>query len=204
MPFDPNYPTDGNSFLAEPMRQQLLSLKAMIDALVTLNAAQVDAVNTVNPGQPANAAVTVDGSTLRFTFDIPRGADGANGNDGAPGPQGPAFANAIVDSVTTIDPGQPASVSVGFDGSTVHFTFAIPRGNDGSQGQQGNDGQQGFTGNDGAQGPPGEVTAAQLNSAISGTSNNTNSVATLDFPFADADMEALRLKMNEMILTARR
>lgn len=195
MPFDPNYPTDGNPFIAEPMRQQLLSLKAMIDALVTLNAAQVDAVNTVNPGQPANAAVTVDGNTLRFTFDIPRGADGANGSDGAPGPQGPAFANAMVDSVTTIDPGQPASVNVGFDGNTVRFTFALPRGNDGIQGQQGNDGPQG---------PPGEVTGAQLNSAISGTSNNTNSVATLDTPFADADMEALRAKMNEMILTARR
>jgi hypothetical protein len=195
MPFDPNYPTDGNPFLAEPMRQQLLSLKAMIDAIVTLNAAQVDVVNTVNSGQPANAAVTVDGSTLRFTFDIPRGADGANGSDGATGPQGPAFANAIVDSVTTIDPGQPAGVSVGFDGNTVHFTFAIPRGSDGNQGP---------SGNDGAQGPPGEVTIVQLNDAIGGTSNNTNSVATLDSPFADADMETLRVKMNEMILAARR
>lgn len=189
MPFDPNYPTDGNPFLAEPMRQQLLSLKAMIDALVTLNAAQVDAVNTLNPGEPATVAVTVNGPTLRFTFDIPRGADGANGSDGAPGPQGPAFGNAIVDTVTTIDPGQPAVVSVSFDGNTVHFGFAIPRGNDGAQGNEG---------------PPGEVNSAQLNSAITGTSNNTNAVATLDSAFGDADMETLRAKLNELILAARR
>ncbi len=44
----------------------------------------------------------------------------------------------------------------------------------------------------------------QLNSAISGTSNNTNSVSTLDTGFADPDMEALRQKVNEMILNGRR
>jgi hypothetical protein len=48
------------------------------------------------------------------------------------------------------------------------------------------------------------VTAAQLNSAISGTSNNTNGVATLDTPFADPDLEALRQKLNEFLLAARR
>ena len=37
-----------------------------------------------------------------------------------------------------------------------------------------------------------------------GTSNNTNAVATLDTPFTDPDSEALRLKMNEMILAQRR
>jgi hypothetical protein len=54
------------------------------------------------------------------------------------------------------------------------------------------------------QGPPCEVTNAQLSSAISGTSNNTNAVSTLDTPFADPDSEALRQKMNEFILAARR
>ena len=59
-------------------------------------------------------------------------------------------------------------------------------------------------GSDGAQGPPGEISQAQLNSAISGTSNNTNGVSTLDNAFADPDMEALRQKVNEMILNGRR
>jgi len=53
-------------------------------------------------------------------------------------------------------------------------------------------------------GSPGEITQAQLNSAISGTSNNTNGVSTLDNAFADPDMDALRQKVNEMILNGRR
>ena len=172
--------------------------------------AVVDAVNTVNPGDPAAVGVSFDGTNVRFTFDIPRGNDGlngSNGSDGAQGPagndggqgppgndgaQGPPFAQAIVDSVTTLDPGNPATVGVSFDGSNVRFTFGFPRGNDGSNGS------------DGSQGPPGEISQAQLDTAISGTSNNTNGVGTLDSPFADPDMEALRQKLNEMILNGRR
>lgn len=175
--------------------------------------AVVDAVNTVEPGMPAAVGVSFDGVNVRFSFDIPRGNDGINGsngsdgaqgapgnngNDGAPGPpgesgaQGPPFAQAIVDGVSTLNPGEAASVGVNFDGSNVRFTFGIPRGNDGTNGS------------DGAQGPPGEVNLAQLTSAINGTSANTNAVSTLDSSFADPDMEALRLKVNELILNGRR
>ena len=201
MSFDPNLPQEGTPLDAVQMRSQLNGLKAIIDAILTLTAAQVDGVNTVEPGTPANASVSVTGNTLHFTFDIPRGNDGiqgqpgTNGNDGGPGadgPQGPPFANAIVDAVNTLNPGEPATVSVSFDGSNVRFTIGIPRGSSGSNGS------------DGAQGPPGEISQAQLNSAISGTSNNTNGVSTLDTGFADPDMEALRQKVNEMILNGRR
>jgi hypothetical protein len=172
--------------------------------------AVVDAVNTVNPGGPAAVGVSFDGTNVRFTFDIPRGNDGmngSNGSDGAQGPagndggqgppgndgaQGPPFAQAVVDAVNTLDPGLPAAVGVTFDGTNVRFTFDIPRGNDGSNGS------------DGSQGPPGEISQAQLDSAISGTSANTNSVSTLDTAFADPDMEAMRQKLNEMILNGRR
>jgi hypothetical protein len=78
---------------------------------------------------------------------------------------------------------EPAAVSVSFDGNNVHFTFSIPHGNDGALG---------------------EVSQAQLTTAINGTSNNTNSVSTLDTGFADSDMEALRQKLNELIQAARR
>jgi hypothetical protein len=98
----------------------------------------------------------------------------------------------VVDGVTTLDPGQQATVQTSFDGSNVRFTIGIPRGSDGSNGS------------DGAQGPPGEISQAQRNSAINGTSNNTNGVSTLDSSFADPDMEALRQKVNEMILNGRR
>jgi hypothetical protein len=163
--------------------------------------AVVDSVNTVEPGTPAAVNVGFDGTNVRFTFDIPRGNDGSQGqqgNDGGQGPpgndgaQGPPFAQAIVDGVTTLDPGQAATVQTSFDGSNVRFTFGIPRGSDGTNGS------------DGSQGPPGDISQAQLDSAISGTSANTNSVSTLDTGFADPDMEALRLKLNEMILNGRR
>ena len=101
----------------------------------------------------------------------------------------------MVDGVTTLDPGQAATVQTSFDGSNVRFQFGIPRGNNGSNGSNGSDG---------AQGPPGEISQAQLNSAINGTSNNPNGVSTLDTGFADPDMEALRQKVNEMILNGRR
>jgi hypothetical protein len=53
------------------------------------------------------------------------------------------------------------------------------------------------------------VTNAQLSSAIAGTSNLSNAVATLDTPFANdpptlADLELMRAKMNELITALRR
>jgi len=149
--------------------------------------------------------VSFDGTNVRFTFDIPRGSDGGQGpagNDGGQGPpgndgaQGPPFAQAVVDGVTTLDPGQQATVGVSFDGSNVRFTFAIPRGNDGSNGS------------DGSQGPPGEISQAQLDSAISGTSANTNSVSTLgqsaDGSYNPSQMQVLMNKMDELINALRR
>lgn len=56
----------------------------------------------------------------------------------------------------------------------------------------------------GPQGPPGEVTNSDLTTAISSTSSNSNPVNTLDTSFPDADVEALRLKLNELINALRR
>ena len=71
------------------------------------------------------------------------------------------------------------------------------------------DGTNGSDGAPGAQGPPGEVSNAQLTSAINGTSNNSNGVATLDTAFVNdpptlADMELMRAKVNELIQALRR
>jgi len=191
MPFDPNIPQENTLIDAAQMRSQLTSLKALIDAIVTLTAAQVDGVTTVNPSDPAQATVSIAANTLHFTFAIPRGNDGTQGGAGATGPQGPPFAQAIVDAVNTLLPGTDATVGVSFDGTNVHFTFGIPRGADGIQG------------------PPGEVTAAQLAAAIVGTSSNTNALATMDTPFTNdpptlADMELMRARYNELVLAARR
>jgi len=202
MSFDPNLPQEGTPLDAVQMRSQLNGLKAIIDAILTLTAAQVDGVNTVDPGNPANATVSVTGNTLHFTFDIPRGNDGiqgqpgTNGSDGGPGPQGaqgPPFANAIVDAVNTLNPGEPATVSVSFDGSNVRFTIGIPRGSDGATG---------------ATGQPGEVSFNDLSNAISGTSANTNNVSTLgqtaDSSYNQQQMQDVLNKLDEFLNAARR
>ena len=187
------------------MRAQFNGLKALIDLLQSINAAQIDDVATGNPGDPATATVTVNGQTLHFTLSIPRGDEGIPGVAGIDGAQGPPFAQAIIDAVNTLNPGELATVTVSFDGTNVRFTFGIPRGEPGEQGIQGIPGVDGTNGIDGA---PGEVTNAALAAAISGTSNNTNSVATMDTAPSDppsfADYEALRSKLNEVILNGRR
>ena len=61
------------------MRSQLTSLKALIDAILTITAAQVDGVNTLPPGNAANVSLSVVGNTLHFTFDIPQGEVGPTG-----------------------------------------------------------------------------------------------------------------------------
>ncbi len=99
-----------------------------------------------DPSLPANHAPLVSQvmreqlvalfALIQSIPDGPQGPQGIPGNDGA---QGPPFAQAIIDAVNTLNPGDAASVSVSFDGTNVHFTFGIPRG---------------FTGNDGPQGSP--------------------------------------------------
>jgi hypothetical protein len=112
------------------------------------------------------------------------------------GPQGPAFANTVVDAVTTLNPTEPAAVGVSFDGSFVRFTFAIPRGNDGSQGASGSDGA------------PGEVSAADLATAIATTSSNSNSIGTIgqvaDQSYNPAQIQDLINKVDALILALRR
>ena len=109
--------------------------------------------------------------------------------------------SAQVDATTTLNPGDAASVQTNFDGASVRLNFGIPRGNDGTAGS--NDGGTG------GQGQPGEVSNAQLSSAISGTSNNSSGVGTLDTPFANdpptlADLEVMRQAYNTLVLALRR
>lgn len=53
------------------------------------------------------------------------------------------------------------------------------------------------------------MTSVALAMSISGTSSNSNAVATMDTPFVNdpptfADMETIRAKMNELITALRR
>jgi hypothetical protein len=212
MPFDPTLPLENTLVDAAQMRSQLQGLFDLIQAIPagppgppgqdggSVVSASVDAVGTLNPGDMAQAGVSWDGSTLHFTFALPRGNDGSNGsngNDGGPGPTGPpgpSVANAFVDSVTTLNPGDFATVQSSFDGTNAHFTFGIPRGQDGANGLNG------------------EVTNADLSSAlssaISGTSNNTNPVSTLGMSVSDpptqSEMQAIANKLDELINALKR
>lgn len=181
---------------SQVIRDQLQSLFVLIQNIASISAAQVDGVNTLPPGDPASVSLSVSGGTLHFTFGLPQGNTGPQGNDGpqgSDGPPGPPFASAVVDGVTTLPPGSSAQVGVNFDGTNVRFTFGIPQGYDGATGPTGQ---------------PGEVSQTDLNNGLLNTLNqtsaNTNNVETLDSPFADPDMETLRLKLNEMILNGRR
>lgn len=92
MPFDPTLPLENTTATAEEMRSQLNGLKALIDAILTVTAAQVDDTQTLPPGSSATATVSVVGNVLRFTFGIPAGFIGSQGPEGVEGPPGPAGA----------------------------------------------------------------------------------------------------------------
>lgn len=181
MPFDPNLPVTGSPNSSAEMRAQFQGLVELIQSIpvgppgpqgetgpagTSVAGAVVDSVSTVNPWDVASASASFDGTNVHFAFGIPRGNDGMqgpmgnNGNDGLTGPegpmgpQGPPLTSYVVDSVSTLDPSQAATVSAGFDGTSVHFAFGIPRGFDGPQGPAGLNGNDGATGPEGPQGPP--------------------------------------------------
>ena len=143
--FDPTYPPTNALIESAPLRGQFNGLKDLIDAIATLNAA-------------------------------------------------------VVDGVTTLPPGDPATVFLSLTGSTMHFTFGIPQGDVGPQGQQG------------PQGLPGEVTQSDLDNAVLNmlgqSSNNSNGVGNLsmnaDPAYDQNQMQAVMVKLDELINALRR
>ncbi|MCB1277903.1 hypothetical protein [Prosthecobacter sp.] len=131
--------------------------------------------------------------------------------------------SATVDGVNTLPPGSPAAVTLSVNSGTLHFTFDLPQGDtgatgstgaDGSAGPQGPEGPAGAQGNDGPpgpegpQGPMGEISNMDLSNAISGTSSNSNGVATLGLvassPPTQNEMQAVADKLDELINALRR
>ena len=88
----------------------------------------------------------------------PKGDPGQDGQDGAPG----AAATVAVGSVTTLDPGEEATVTNTGTPNAAVLAFAIPRGAKGDtgpqgpQGAQGPQGEKGDKGDAGPQGPAGK------------------------------------------------
>ena len=141
--FDPALPEDHSLIVAGVLRDQFQGLQAMINAVPVVSGAVVDGVTTLPAGAPAEASALLEAGALHFAFGIPQGMEGREGLRGAPGPEGPPFAQAVVDGVTTLPPGDPATVGVSFDGTDVHFSFGIPQGQTGAEGQSGGSGPPG-------------------------------------------------------------
>ncbi len=196
---NPALPLDGALVMADVLRSQFNGLVVMIQNIPAgppgpqgiqgiqgppFATAIIDGVTTLPAGEQAWVTSFFDGTDVHFSFGIPMGFVGQTGDTG---PQGPPFAQAVVDGVTTLPFGDPAWVTVGFDGAVVHFSFGIPQGE---------------------QGTSGGVTMAQLDGAISGTSSNTNAVSTLGLVVSDpptqAEVQSLANKVDELILALRR
>lgn len=96
--FDPALPQNGALVVAGVLRDQFNSLFALIQAIQNVDAAQIDSVQTLPPGQPAAVSVSVSDNTLHFTFSIPRGYPG---EPGEPGPPGEVTEQQLVDAMNT-------------------------------------------------------------------------------------------------------
>ena len=137
-------------------------------------------------GAPLQSAVMRDQlNGLKDLIDaVPAGPPGPQGPQGDTGTQGPPFSNAVVDSVMTLPPYNPASVSVYYDGTNVRFTFAIPEG------------------------VPGQVSTGDLNAAISsviyGSSAVSNGVEFLLPTNPNPTVLDVATKLDEVIQALRR
>ena len=181
MPFDPTLPAEGSELQSAVMRSQLNALKALIDALASFTHAEVDAVDTLDPGTPASVSITIDGATLRFSFGIPQGEKGDQGPQGDTGPDGP--------------PGTPG----GPPG---------PEGPEGPQGPPGPEGPQGEQGPQGETGPTGEVSQNAADAAIATTAQNPASVTPLNLTagsgYDQAQMQQVIDKLDELLAALQR
>jgi len=66
--------------------------------------------------------VNVVGNALHFSFNIPQG------QEGLVGPAGPPFASAVVDSVTTLTPGDSATVGDPVSAAVLEFIESVRTG----------------------------------------------------------------------------
>ena len=99
----------------------------------------------------------------------------------------PTITSAVVDAVTTLPAGDPATVAASVMADVLHLTFGIPQGQSGL---------------------PGEVTLADMNAAIATTSSNSNAVTNFnelaEGTYNQTQMQNLINKVDELINALRR
>jgi hypothetical protein len=120
MPYDPNIPQAGTEIDAVQMRGQLNGLKDLIDAITTINAAVVDGVTTLPPGDPATVFLSLTGNTMHFTFGIPQGDVGPQGQQGPQGVPGEVTQSDLSNAVLGML-GQSSNISNGVGGIAMNL-----------------------------------------------------------------------------------
>lgn len=197
MPYDPQWPQNGQNIDADRFRDQFSGVIDLINAGSSITGVVVNSVTTLPAGSQASVNLNLVGTVLHFSFGLPEGTQGMQGQTGPDGPVGPPFANAVVDAVNTLNAGEPATVDLIFDGTNVRFTFGIPQGAMGATGDQG---------------PGGEISQVDLSNAITDAltqaSNNSDNVSTLGLAVSDpptqTEMQQIADKLDELITALRR
>jgi hypothetical protein len=230
MAFDPNLPGNHTQVSSAELRSQFTGLKALIDAVPAgpqgppgndgAPGAEGRGIDEVYDSGDGRAMVRMSDGATYGPFTIASGPPGPEGtgvsgfvdngggsfvihtNDGQiygpftppGGPEGPAGPEGR--GITNVrDNGDGRAVVEMSDGSS-YGPFSVASGPAGPGGPTG------------PQGPAGEVTGMQLtesiNSAIAGTSANSNTVQPLGTPYADPEKEEMRQKINELIQALRR
>jgi hypothetical protein len=151
-----------------------------------------------DPAIPQNGAL-IDAVPVRDNFTglkdlidaIPAGPPGPQGEQGPQGPQG----NDGRSVVNVYDDGSGRAIVQMSDGTT-YGPFTIASGPPGADGPQG------------PQGPMGEATMGDIQNAIGGTSNNSNSISILDMTVSDPptqmEVQNIASRLDQLILALRR
>ncbi len=95
-----------------------------------------------------------------------------------------AISGVVIDGVTTLPPGEAATVVASIVAGVLHLSFGIPQGAAGTNGTNGADGAQG------PQGPMGAVTPQNLDDAIATTARNPNALGPFTGTFSDPPTQA--------------
>ncbi len=90
----------------------------------------------------------------------------------------------VIDNVTTLPPGEAATVNASIVAGVLHLSFGLPQGPAGTAGANGSDGSQG------PQGPMGAVTPQNLDDAIATTARNPNAIGPFTGTFSDPPTQA--------------
>ena len=93
----------------------------------------------------------------------------------------PGISGVVIDSVTTLPPGEAATVNASIAAGVLHLSFGLPQGMQGLQGEQGSLG---------ATGPMGAVTPQNLDDAIVTTARNPIGIGPFTGTFSDPPTQA--------------